>query len=421
MKKTPSQVKAATIQNKWAEGQKCDPEVARRAERLMREHQGKAYQLNQLLREKIRSLVSVDVAYELIKLFMKQDMARRDVISWHEFDMILQSSGVHLSGSEVRLLGKFFDSTGDHGVPYLDFVAWLDVLMDLKTLTKTFPTGNMFTGAHAKKAPPERVMSAGYMTAWLAKHKDDSTAAEGAEMEARLKIMEIKAASEEHMRKTTPSLRNRNPAQEGELADLRAMSQAMKENTAYNDERKVMEAFKERRVLKATAASLLRDCLGRAGVSKERVEGLWRACDRTGDGYISWKEFCTSMKEAGVCVNDSDIMRLMSEFDGNADGGVDYRELVRLLFPETGMSEEAVLKQTFSRTVNYKKELAEREAEKFRIPRHVQVSKAFAPATPQSAAYDCLKGGHGMHKLIPNSVPATARLGNGYRGRQVSG
>jgi hypothetical protein len=75
----------------------------------------------------------------------------RDVISWHEFDMILQSSGVHLSGSEVRLLGKFFDSTGDHGVPYLDFVAWLDVLMDLKTLTKTFPTGNVFTGAHAKK------------------------------------------------------------------------------------------------------------------------------------------------------------------------------------------------------------------------------------------------------------------------------
>ena len=31
----------------------------------------------------------------------------------------------------------------------------------------------------------------------------------------------------------------RNPAHEGELADVRAMSQAMKENTAYNDERKV--------------------------------------------------------------------------------------------------------------------------------------------------------------------------------------
>ena len=102
--------------------------------------------------------------YLLIGFILIFGVVRRNIITWNEFDMILQSNGLHLLESEIRLLAKLFDSTGDHGVPYMDFVAWLDMVMDMKSLTKAFPNSSgMFKGQPAKPKVPERKMSTGYM------------------------------------------------------------------------------------------------------------------------------------------------------------------------------------------------------------------------------------------------------------------
>eukprot|EP00976_Prorocentrum_cordatum_P098607 1191476-Prorocentrum_minimum.AAC.7 len=97
-----------------------------------------------------------------------------------------------------------------------------------------------------------------------------------------------------------------------EEKDLKAISQFRMEETAFNDERKIIEAFKGRKQLMDGAAQLLKRCLDQAGATKEGVSGLWASLDPKGAGLLSWKHFCHSMNSMGAHVTDGEMMRLMS-------------------------------------------------------------------------------------------------------------
>jgi len=364
---------------------KVDPEEARRAERILEQHQTRMMLLVQLMREKVRQITGMGGLHDIRRLFKKFDPDLSGQISWEEFDHALSSLGIQMEQAELTYLMRLFDHDGDGTVDYAEFCQWVD---SSTKLDQTAVAEKIFAGIDGGFTPPEKGPkgpSENYMRAWLKAHPDEVYAAqEEKDYKAQLEAEKVKATKKMMYSSALHSGIN------NEWETTTKINRSLASGSAsYGLEKKVKEAAKARSVLADNIVGMLRDSISKKmGVSDptDQLEALWNQFDANGDGIISWKEFCTGMKQLGIKQTDRELMQVISEFDTNGDGGLDYYEFMAKIAP---VPADAIgsTKDTYKTTVAWKKRQL-----------RIQALRK-APIEPKPAAQGLLKGGHSWVKL----------------------
>lgn len=356
--------KAAALQAKFADADGdgiIDPEEARRAERVLKQHQERLMNIIQLMREKVRQLCGLGGVSDMVKLFKKFDMDMSGKISWSEFEKVMEHLGIPLEPSELRFLMRLLDGDGEGELDYQEFATYLGhgVSLDATQVAAAiFGAANQMGGGKSK-GPSEA-----YKKAWLEKHghivkeaKDDA--------EKKKRIEEERIRQKNIMKYSNSVGVNSAVAQLDTSASLRASQRKQIEKTAFGSEKKILEAQNFRTKMKDETVEKLKSAISaKSGTTDPRdvLEELWKHFDVNNDGTISWKEFCQGMKELGVKYSDAQLGQIIAEFDTNGDGGLDYYEFMDKVAPELGgANSNNPVVADFAVTTTYIKEQAEAE------------------------------------------------------------
>lgn len=383
--------KRAALAAKWADADgdgKIDPEEARRAERMLMDHQSKMMHLLQLMREKVRQLTGMGGLSDIKKLFKKFDPDHSGSITWEEFDGAMASLGIPMEQAELTYLMRLFDHDGEGTIEYEEFCMWMDssTKMDQETVAEAIFAS--FGGAKKKSKGPSKV----YMQKWLAANPELVAKAQEAADIAEAKKKAYIAAKAKKM--YSSSISTGMNSEFTTSSDQHAVLKKSQDKSAFGAERKVLEASKSREMANLKIVGQLKDkIMEKTGLTdpEEQLEALWLAFDVNNDGTISWKEFCTGMKELGIKQSDRELMQIIQEFDTNGDGGLDYYEFMSKVNPaKFDGTMDDVTEKTYKQTIAFQK-------------RQLAMAAAKKPVLkPFPAAQGLLKGGHDHAKTIKN-------------------